>query len=115
MKRIRVLLGLLVLMAMPYVNVYAESLDCIGGIVSVGDSRVDLVMKCGEPDWKDSHDEVISERLDSVTKRKLIVAVDVWTYNYGPSQLIRIVTMKNGRIAEIQTGGYGYMKSPKPE
>jgi hypothetical protein len=102
-------------MAMPYISAYAETLDCNGGIVSVGDSRVDLLAKCGEPDAKDQHYEEISERLDSVTKRKLIVAVDVWTYNYGPSQLIRIVTMKNGRIAEIQAGGYGYMKSPKPE
>jgi Protein of unknown function (DUF2845) len=115
MKRTSVFLCLLVLMAMPYVNAYAESIDCKGGIVSTGDSRVDLVTKCGEPDWKDSHDEVISERIDSDTKRKLIVVVDEWTYNFGTSQFIRIVTMKNGRITDIQTGGYGYSKSTKPE
>jgi hypothetical protein len=102
-------------MAMPYGNALAETIDCMGGIVSVGDSRVDLVTKCGEPDWKDSHDEVISERLDSNTKRKLIITVDEWTYNFGPSQLIRIVTMRNGRIADIRTKGYGYSKSTKPE
>ncbi len=115
MKRAIMLLYFLALMAMPYVNAYAETIDCKGGIISVGDSRVDLVTKCGEPDWKDSHDEVISERLDSDTKRKVIVVVDEWTYNFGTSQLIRIVTMKNGRISDIRTGNYGYSKSTKPE
>lgn len=115
MKRTSMFLGFLVLMAISCGNVYAESIDCMGGIVSVGDSRVELVTKCGEPDWKDSHDEVISERIDSDTKRKLVVVVDEWTYNFGTSQLLRIVTMKNGRITDIQTGNYGYSKSTKPE
>jgi hypothetical protein len=115
MKRAMVLLCFLVFMAMPYDKAYSESLDCAGGIVSIGDSRVDLIVKCGEPDWKDSHDEVISERLDRDTKRKLIITVDEWTYNFGTSQLIRIVTLKNGRIADIRTGNYGYSKSKKPE
>jgi hypothetical protein len=115
MKRTSVLICFLALMAIPCVNACAETLDCSGGIVSVGDSRVDLVTKCGEPDWKDSHDEVISERLDSDTKRKVIIVVDEWTYNFGTSQLIRVVTMKNGKISDIRSGGYGYSKSPKPE
>ncbi len=114
MKRMGVFMGFLVLMAIPFGNVYADSLDCKGGIVSTGDSRVDLVMKCGEPDWKDSHDEEITERLDSGTKRKLIVAVDEWTYNFGPSQFMRIVTLKNGKITDIRAGGYGYNKGAKP-
>jgi hypothetical protein len=102
-------------MAIPYLKAYAESLDCRGGIISVGDSRIDLITKCGEPDLKDSHTEEISERLGKDTRTKLIVTVDEWTYNFGPSQLIRIVTMKNGRIADIRTGSYGYSKSTKPE
>ncbi|MCK9419796.1 MAG: DUF2845 domain-containing protein [Nitrospirae bacterium] len=115
MRSTSVLFCLLAFMAIPCVNAYADSLDCKGGIVSVGDSRVDLMTKCGEPDWKDSHNEEISERLDKDTRNKLIVTVDEWTYNFGPSQFIRIVTMRNGRIADIRTGGYGYNKSTKPE
>jgi Protein of unknown function (DUF2845) len=115
MRRINLLLCFLAFMAIPCVNAYADMLSCKGGIVSVGDSRIDLVTKCGEPDWKDSHTEEISEWLDKDTKTKLIVTVDEWTYNFGPSQLIRIVTMKNGRISDIRTGNYGYIKSTKPE
>jgi hypothetical protein len=115
MKRTSVLLCFLALMTMPCIKTYAESLDCRGGIVSVGDSRIDLITKCGEPDLKDSHTEEFSERIDKDTKTKLIVTVDEWTYNFGPSQLIRIVTMKNGRISDIRTGNYGYTKSTKPE
>ena len=115
MRSISLLLCFLAFMAIPCVNAYADTLSCKGGIVSTGDSRADLIMKCGEPDVKDSHIEEISERLDKDTKTKLTIIVDEWTYNFGPSQLIRIVTMNNGRIADIRTGNYGYSKSSKPE
>lgn len=99
--------------AAPFFNVYADTLNCAGGIISVGDSRVDLLSKCGEPDAKESHDEELSERLDHDTKQRLFITVEQWTYNYGPSQFMRIVILKNGVIAGIRTGNYGYSKQTK--
>ncbi len=43
---------------------FSATLDCTGGIISVGDSRVDVLSKCSEPDRKESHDEEISEKLN---------------------------------------------------
>lgn len=114
MKRTNVSLVFFAFFALTCPDAHADSLSCNGGIVSVGDSRVDLVMKCGEPDGKDSHDEEIIERLDRDTRRKLIVTVDEWNYNFGPGQFMRIITLKNGKITDIRAGNYGHNKGAKP-
>lgn len=109
------LLPLLVLLAAgPSGEAESAAIDCPGGIVSSGDSRVDLLVKCGEPDAKESHDEEIIDRLDDGTRRKLFVTVEEWTYNFGPAQFMRIVTLKNGKVASIRAGNYGYGKETKP-
>jgi hypothetical protein len=36
------------------------------------------------------------------------VGLERWTYNFGPSQFIRIVTLEAGRVQAIERGGYGY-------
>ncbi len=91
----------------PFFSVYADSFSCTGGIVSTGDRSFDVLAKCGQPDFKDSHQEEVVQQFDD-TKRKVFITVEEWTYNLGPSQFIRIVVLKNGRIAEIKTGSYGY-------
>jgi hypothetical protein len=95
--------------------VFAETLDCLGGMVFVDDARADVLMKCGEPDWKDSHQEELSERVDGSTKLKLIITVEEWTYNFGPGRFLYGITLKNGKVADIRSGDYGYAKSAKPE
>jgi len=115
MKNLILMLLLIALaLAIPYDKLQAATLSCQGGIISDGDSRVDLLSKCGEPDAKDSHDEEISDRLGEGTRRKLFITVESWTYNFGPTQLQRIVILKNGAIANIRTGNYGYSKDAKP-
>lgn len=44
------------------------------------------------------------------TKQKVYITVEEWTYNLGPDQFTRIVVLKNGRVAEIRTVSYGYIK-----
>ncbi len=101
-------------MTAPCSAIYAATLSCGGGIISAGDSRVDVLTKCGEPDAKESHDEELTERLDDGTRRKLLMTVEEWTYNFGPTQFMRIVTLKNGKVAFIRTGNYGYSKETAP-
>jgi len=109
------LLYFALLLTTPSSESYAASLACPTGTVFVGESRADVLAKCGEPDWKNSHQEEVVERLDSSTKQKLHITVDEWTYNFGPSQFMIIVILKNGKVADIQEGDYGYSKSSKPE
>jgi hypothetical protein len=88
----------------------ASSISCTGGIVSTGDSVVDLIIKCGQPDWKESHlEENTGERIPGLMQR-IYINVEEWTYNFGSHQLLRIVTVKNGVVAGVRTGQYGYKK-----
>jgi hypothetical protein len=36
------------------------------------------------------------------------VVIEEWTYNFGPHQLIRVVRLENGVVAEVKMLGYGY-------
>jgi hypothetical protein len=95
---------------------YAEQgvsqFQCDAQSVSVGDSALEVMAKCGEPAWKDVREEIIQERLDDGTVRKVSIAVEEWTYNFGPSQFLRIVTLRNGQVTDIRTGNRGYEMKP---
>jgi hypothetical protein len=91
-------------------NAHADSFSCEGGIISTGDRNSDVMAKCGSPDFRDSHQEEVVQKLDADTKQKIYITVEEWTYNLGPNQFTRIVILKNGRVAEIKTGNYGYIK-----
>jgi hypothetical protein len=98
------------LLAVFCITVYADSVSCTGGIISTGDRSADVYAKCGSPDFRDSHQEEVVQRIDADTKKKVYITVEEWTYNFGPNQLIRILVLKNGEVVEIRTGNYGYQK-----
>jgi hypothetical protein len=93
----------------------AGALRCPGGIVSEGDRKVEVLARCGEPAQRevrpeesalsvldlDRNREVLDERRETAT-------VEEWAYNFGPTQLLYFVTFRNGKVADIQTGGYGF-------
>ncbi len=86
----------------------AFGFSCDGMIVSPGDTKMEVLMKCGEPALRDSHEEKLTERLDETAKIKTTVIVEEWTYNFGPQSFLRIMEFRNGKLADIRTGGYGY-------
>lgn len=93
---------------------YAGMFSCDGGVVSSGDSAVDLIMKCGQPQWKDSHTEEIVDRSDRDARHKTYITVEDWTYNPGENQFLRIVTLRNGVITGIRTGQRAPAKDQAP-
>jgi hypothetical protein len=34
--------------------------------------------------------------------------VEVWYFDFGPQVLVRRVTVEDGRVLRVETGGYGY-------
>jgi len=84
-----------------------QTRECSEQIVFIGDSKVDVLAKCGEPSLKDTHVEEIREKVGN-TERKTFVTVEEWTYNLGPSRFVRILTFRNNKLADIRTGNYGY-------
>jgi hypothetical protein len=77
-------------------------------LVSLVDSKSDVVAKCGEPAWKDVHEEEFSERLETGAFQKRFITVEEWTCNLGPNRFVRILTFRNSRLTDIRTGSYGY-------
>jgi hypothetical protein len=92
----------------------AQTFRCDGKVVSRGDTKADVIMKCGEPALKDSREEKIIEKVDADTKRKVTVIIDEWTYNLGPDMFMRVLKFTDGKLVDIREAGYGYA-TPKPE
>lgn len=86
----------------------AQAFYCGERIVSVGDSKADVLLKCGEPASKDARDEEYIEKTGIESKRKTRVTIEDWTYNAGPDALVRILTFNNGKLADVREGGRGF-------
>jgi hypothetical protein len=89
----------------------AHAFRCGTRIITRGDHAEKILRFCGEP-------ASIQTR---ITQRSYVsdfgrvfpgvveeVVVEEWTYNMGPHQLIRVVRLENGFVADIKHLGYGY-------
>ena len=93
------------------------ALRCGTRLVSEGDTRSEVAHKCGEPT------EIVAEK--SIFRRPAIwadgqpyfigndymeIEVESWIYNFGPNKFMRKLRFEGGRLADIETLGYGYNK-----
>ncbi len=67
----------------------ADALGCRDGIVNMGDTKSDVLEKCGEPTRKEGFQEYL------------------WIYDFGSLNLVYYLTFSRNRLERIQTGGYG--------
>jgi hypothetical protein len=106
MRRV-ILLNLLLVAVFVSSRAVAETFRCGDRVVSLGDTKAEVIIKCGDTNLKDSHEESIIKNIDPFAKQKVTVIVDEWTYNLGPDSLIRLLRFENGKLVDIKTGGYG--------
>ena len=92
----------------------AFGFTCNNKIVSIGDTKAEVAMKCGEPVWRDAREEELTEKVDDKTRLRTSVTIDEWTYNFGPNAFVRILTFSNGKLTEIREGGYGFIDPKEP-
>jgi hypothetical protein len=89
----------------------AHAFRCGTRIITRGDHADKILRFCGEPA---SIQTRISQRGYVSKLGRVIpgiveeVVIEEWTYNLGPHQLIRVVRLENGFVAEIKHLGYGY-------
>ena len=118
----RILQGLLVwcLICLAGLGNHAEALRCGNRIVSRGDTKTEVIFKCGEPtsveSWEET--ETFLEEIPAVLHRRYggpkhlvrtrIVVVEEWLNNFGPHNLIHILRFYNSRVSDMRTGDYGY-------
>lgn len=87
-----------------------SSINCSSGIVQIGDTKLDLVAKCGKPALEEQIAEgrAIIETVDGQPAATASTGAERWTYNFGPAQFLQVVTLHAGRVVAIERGGYGY-------
>jgi hypothetical protein len=86
-----------------------------GSLVSRGDRKIEVIMKCGEPDVVEYFGEDrISTALERLKREgifqrhELEVQVEEWTYDLGPPSFLLFMRFENGRVARTESGDYGY-------
>jgi hypothetical protein len=97
-------------------GVLAETtLRCQNRIISVGDSKLEVMEKCGKPDhidcWEEGRNSYISQLYDYERDRyqapnmiKGPLVMERWTYDSGTYRLKRIMHFQNGKLTHIETG-----------
>ena len=101
------------------------SFRCGTQLVSIGDTRDEVIHHCGRPTSIDTWEEnrVLKDfrtfwDYDNRTERNefnrepflvtMQVKIELWTYNLGFYKLVRYLRFENGLLKEITTGGKGY-------
>lgn len=98
---------------------WADSFRCGQRLVVEGTTRDQVVTWCGEPSEVEERRALrppilwyYGRPVRVAGGEYIEVLVETWTYNLGPQQLMRRLTIENGTVVEVETLGYGYRKSP---
>ena len=84
------------------------AMRCGNDLVDVGDTKILVLKKCGEPALKEEIGEDIYHENDALGRRKEKRYVEQWTYNFGSTRFIYILTIKNGTVVDIRTLDKGF-------
>jgi hypothetical protein len=86
-----------------------------GSLVSRGDRKIEILMKCGEPDLVEFFGE---DRISTALQRlkregifqrhDLEVQIEEWTYDFGPGSFLLFIRLENGRVVRTESGDYGF-------
>jgi len=83
---------------------------CGSELVSNGDTKAEVLRKCGEPFWKEQHEVILVEGKSSDKESRVSVIIDEWSYNFSESSWVYRLRFSNGKLEDIETRGYGYPK-----
>lgn len=86
----------------------SDTLRCGNRLVSVGDNKAEVLIKCGSPAWKDAWTDQVINNVDTVDALRVSIDRERWVYNFGHNSFLRFLLFENGRLVKIGTGGYGY-------
>ena len=94
----------------PAVATESGSMRCGGGIVSPGDTAAEVIGKCGQPAATLQREEkkVATGANGKGEKSVTTTVIEEWTFNFGPNQFQYQLSLENGRVARIESLGYGY-------
>ncbi len=94
---------------------------CVDGIIELGDSKPEVLSKCGEPtsiekseeerikrDFPDLYVERNNRKYREPLFVKEKVTIEEWFYNFGPDEFMYYLLFEKGELISIEVGKYGY-------
>jgi len=102
------------LLAVALLPAEAIALRCGSDLITEGDHIAELLRHCGEPVWVERKTEtrIVAHRphrLLPARARKQEVVIEILTYNFGPSRLMREVRVEDGVVKRIRTLQKGFL------
>jgi len=100
----------------------ASAFRCGARLVAVGDSKYEVLKKCGEPNWVETW---LEKRIEPYSVEPFVegqrfyvpnpsfatvvyVTIEQWIYDRGRTQFTRVLTFENNRLMRIEIGEYGH-------
>lgn len=84
------------------------TLRCGSRLASLGDTKAEVMIKCGSPAWKDDWTDEIINNVNTADELRVSIERERWVYNFGPHAFLEFLLFENGRLINITSGGYGY-------
>jgi hypothetical protein len=104
MRHLRVVI-LLFFLSLTVDATYADSMKCGTRLVSPGDSKVKVLLRCGDPFFREIVGErTIRSRYLGVFSRSQTVLIEKWTYNLGSTRFLRTLTFEGDKLVNIEKG-----------
>ncbi len=93
-------------------SLLADSLRCKGHLAMIGDKKLSVLEKCGEPMAKDSYCKAVKQSFNGrgsyAGGTTVIVTpcetVEEWSYNPGAGKFIKILLFERGALTSISNG-----------
>ena len=92
----------------------AYALRCGSDLVSVDDRPIEVLHKCGEPDYVEEwvehkyYRDYYHDHLPLYRDVYGPVKIEEWTYNFGRNSFMQLLHFENGKLKNIRSLGYGY-------
>ena len=90
---------------------FGQSLRCSNKIVNEGMTSQELASLCGEPvqvERKTIYNDLSTGTSNVAARTTVEIHVEMWIYNFGPTQLMERVWVQDGIITRIESmGRYG--------
>lgn len=92
----------------------SESLKCGNRLVSLGNNKAEVFIRCGAPVWQEDWVDELIEHREGLGERFVTTERERWVYNFGAHSFLRFLTFENGRLVSIVTGERGYDERQAP-
>jgi hypothetical protein len=90
----------------------AQAFRCGRQLVQIGDYKLDVLEKCGDPDMVEERTAIRGSRLRHPYGALEIdqfeeVVIEEWVYNFGPRKFKQLLEFEDGVLKKIRNLDYG--------